>query len=88
MLVKGQAPKGLIVAKAGAGCRQSRGERAIRLRLPLRVESYDPAGGKPDLFPAVAMALPLTLPALKDGASRGGTDDSKIFLSPVYNHDH
>jgi hypothetical protein len=48
MLVKGQAPKGLIAAQAGADCRQSRGSWPQgHVTRPLQAEPHGPAGGKP-----------------------------------------
>jgi hypothetical protein len=51
MLIKGQAPKGLIAAQAGADYRHFRGELALapqgQVTRPLQAEPHGPAGGKP-----------------------------------------
>jgi hypothetical protein len=79
MLTKGQAAKGLIAAIAGAGCIHWRAKRARReassVIRPLRAESHDQAGGKPASIFSGGGVVAASPPALKDGVSRGGTDD-------------
>jgi hypothetical protein len=78
MLVKGQAPKVLIAVKARTGCKQSRGQRTLRLRhegpygQSLTTQQMEGL----HLFPAVARSAPLS--PLKNGVSRGGTDNRAI----------
>ena len=74
MQAKGKAPKVPVAAKAGAGCRHSRGEtgRKPRVTGPFTGQSLTTQWVKsPHLFLMAARPQPLCLPALKDGVSRG-----------------
>ena len=74
MQAQGKTPKVLIAAPAGAGCRHWRGETGRKpcVTGPFTGQSLTtPWVESPHLFLMVARPQPLSLPALKDGVSRG-----------------
>jgi hypothetical protein len=77
MLVKGQASKILIAATAGVDCRQFQGELATSKAMSLGLYKQSLTTQQVaslHLFSVAAKSSPLSLPALKDGVSRRGTD--------------